>query len=156
MNVARVPQNGRNFEYCSGEDPHLGGQVHYICQILVWEDQYAWFIKYFYDVVCDVMCLQLIGPVIRGIQSHNVIATAKHWVLNNQETHRSTYSANVDEVWYFNICRVLYLALDFILTLIITSCIKMCQFQKDAYFIANTPFYWNDSIVLFRLCPTRR
>lgn len=44
------------------------------------------------------MCLQLIGPVIRGIQSQNVIATAKHWVLNNQETHRSTYSANVDEV----------------------------------------------------------
>jgi beta-glucosidase len=24
VNVARVPRNGRNFEYMSGEDPHLG------------------------------------------------------------------------------------------------------------------------------------
>ncbi len=27
MNIARVPQNGRNFEYISGEDPFLGGAM---------------------------------------------------------------------------------------------------------------------------------
>ena len=27
MNVARVPRNGRNFEYQSGEDPHLGAAL---------------------------------------------------------------------------------------------------------------------------------
>ena len=52
LNLARVPLNGRNFEYLSGGDPYLGKS--------------------------------LVGPLIKGIQSKNVIATAKHWVLNNQ------------------------------------------------------------------------
>ena len=52
--VARVPTNGRNFEYLSGEDPYLG--------------------------------YQLVQPVVRGIQSKGVIANAKHYVNNNQET----------------------------------------------------------------------
>ena len=56
--LARVPRNGRNFEYLSGEDPMLGHQ--------------------------------LVQPVIRGIQSQGVIANAKHWVLNNQETNRGS------------------------------------------------------------------
>ncbi len=36
-------------------------------------------------------------PVVTGIQSQGVIANAKHWVENNQETDRSTVSAEVGE-----------------------------------------------------------
>lgn len=39
----------------------------------------------------------LAGPTIRGIQSRGVIATAKHFLLNNQEDHRGNMSSNVDE-----------------------------------------------------------
>eukprot|EP00052_Salpingoeca_macrocollata_P017874 m.146254 g.146254 ORF g.146254 m.146254 type:complete len:696 (-) comp20527_c1_seq1:51-2138(-) len=63
--IARVPKNGRNFEYLSGEDPHLG--------------------------------YHLVQPVIKGIQSQGVIANAKHYVNNNQETDRNSVSENVDE-----------------------------------------------------------
>ena len=63
--VARVPRNGRNFEYLSGEDPYLG--------------------------------YHLVQPVIRGIQSQTVIANAKHWVLNNQETNRNAVYEIADE-----------------------------------------------------------
>lgn len=63
--LARVPRNGRNFEYLSGEDPFLG--------------------------------FVLVQPVIKGIQSHNVVANAKHYVQNNQETDRSAISELVDE-----------------------------------------------------------
>ena len=65
MNLARVPLNGRNFEYCSGADPYLG-----------------------YEIVYNV---------VKGIQSQGVIANAKHYVNNNQETNRDTVSAQVDE-----------------------------------------------------------
>lgn len=63
--IARVPQNGRNFEYLSGEDPYLG--------------------------------YRLSKQVITGIQSQGVIANAKHYVNNNQETQRGSFTANVDE-----------------------------------------------------------
>jgi beta-glucosidase len=63
--VARVPKNGRNFEYLSGEDPHLG----YI----------------------------LVQPVIDAIQGQQIVANAKHYVNNNQETNRHFVSENVDE-----------------------------------------------------------
>ena len=65
MNVARVPLNGRNFEYISGGDPYLGRS--------------------------------LVKPLIKGIQDQHVIANAKHFVNNNQETDRSDVSENVDE-----------------------------------------------------------
>lgn len=65
LNVARVPLNGRNFEYLSGEDPYLGAQ--------------------------------LAGQAVAGIQSKKVVATAKHWALNNQETNRQNVSSMVDE-----------------------------------------------------------
>lgn len=58
MNVARVPTNGRNFEYASGEDPFLG--------------------------------VNIVPAVIKGIQSQGVIANAKHFVQNDQETDRLT------------------------------------------------------------------
>eukprot|EP00660_Eupelagonema_oceanica_P018696 gene18696-7753_t len=65
--IARIPQNGRNFEYMSGEDPFLG--------------------------------YTLVQPAIKGIQSKGVIANAKHWVANSQETHRTTdTSAGVGSV----------------------------------------------------------
>ena len=63
--LARVPRNGRNFEYASGEDPFLGHE--------------------------------LIQPVIKGIQQNNVVANAKHYVNNNQETNRGAVSEIVDE-----------------------------------------------------------
>lgn len=63
--LARVPLNGRNFEYLSGEDPYLG--------------------------------YRLAQPAVRGIQSQKVVANAKHWVLNNQETNRQGVSAEADE-----------------------------------------------------------
>eukprot|EP00933_Yihiella_yeosuensis_P032336 TRINITY_DN25930_c0_g1_i1.p1 TRINITY_DN25930_c0_g1~~TRINITY_DN25930_c0_g1_i1.p1 ORF type:complete len:733 (+),score=141.33 TRINITY_DN25930_c0_g1_i1:163-2199(+) len=63
--VARVPRNGRNFEYLSGEDPFLGKS--------------------------------LVGPAVKGIQSQKVVANAKHWVLNNQETARQHVSSEIDE-----------------------------------------------------------
>lgn len=65
LNIARVPTNGRNFEYLSGADPYLGEQ--------------------------------LVQPLVKGIQSQGIIANAKHWVENNQETNRDTVSANIDE-----------------------------------------------------------
>ena len=63
--LARVPVNGRNFEYLSGEDPFLG--------------------------------YTLAQPTVRGIQGEGVIANAKHFVNNNQETNRGAVSENVDE-----------------------------------------------------------
>ena len=63
--LARIPRNGRNFEYLSGEDPQLG--------------------------------FLLVQPVIRGIQSQKVVANAKHWVLNNQETNRGAVDELVSE-----------------------------------------------------------
>jgi beta-glucosidase len=65
LNVARVPVNGRNFEYLSGEDPYLGRVA--------------------------------VKNVVQGIQSQHVIANAKHYINNNQETNRSSTSANLDE-----------------------------------------------------------
>lgn len=65
MNVARVPVNGRNFEYVSGGDPYLG--------------------------------YSMVGRIIDGIQEQGVIANAKHWVENSQETDRTTIDENVDE-----------------------------------------------------------
>lgn len=63
--LARVPRNGRNFEYLSGEDPLLGQT--------------------------------LVQPAIEGIQKYKVVANAKHYALNNQETNRHGVSADVDE-----------------------------------------------------------
>jgi len=63
--LARVPLNGRNFEYLSGEDPFLG--------------------------------YTLAKPAVWGIQSQKVVANAKHWVLNNQETARESVSEEADE-----------------------------------------------------------
>ena len=64
VNIARVPMNGRNFEYM-GEDPYLSGQSA--------------------------------AAEIRGIQQNPVIATVKHYALNNQETNRQSASSDVSE-----------------------------------------------------------
>ena len=37
------------------------------------------------------------SAIVRGIQDEGVIATAKHWVNNEQETNRKTSSSDVDE-----------------------------------------------------------
>ena len=36
-------------------------------------------------------------PAVKGIQDQNVMANAKHYVNNNQETDRTTIDENVDE-----------------------------------------------------------
>jgi beta-glucosidase len=64
INLARVPQLGRNFEYF-GEDPFLTGTM----------------------AVNE----------IRAIQSHGVIAMAKHLVANEQETNRFTVNETIDD-----------------------------------------------------------
>jgi beta-glucosidase len=71
MCLARIPKNGRNFEYISGEDPYLG----YV----------------------------MVGPAVKGIQSQGVIANAKHWVNNNQESDRGSVSEVVDERTQFQL-----------------------------------------------------
>jgi beta-glucosidase len=40
---------------------------------------------------------QIAGPVIQGIQSEHVIATAKHYALNDQETNRMTDSSDASQ-----------------------------------------------------------
>ncbi|MFU8854900.1 glycoside hydrolase family 3 C-terminal domain-containing protein [Micromonospora sp. SL1-18] len=64
MNLARVGQGGRNFEYL-GEDPMLAGT--------------------------------LAASEIKGIQSNDVIAMAKHYVLNDQEQNRNGGDIVVDD-----------------------------------------------------------
>eukprot|EP00966_Prymnesium_polylepis_P136489 3153886-Prymnesium_polylepis.1 len=39
----------------------------------------------------------MVQPAVAGIQSQGVIANAKHWVNNNQETDRQSVSEVVDE-----------------------------------------------------------
>lgn len=65
MCIARVPHNGRNFEYLSGEDPYLG--------------------------------YHMAKASVTGIQSQGVVANAKHFIDNNQETDRGSFTANVDQ-----------------------------------------------------------
>jgi beta-glucosidase len=62
LNLARVPQGGRNFEYF-GEDPFLTGTMG----------------------VAE----------IRAIQGHGVIAMAKHFVANDQESNRTTVNETI-------------------------------------------------------------
>ena len=40
---------------------------------------------------------QAAGAVIKGVQSENVVATAKHYALNDQETNRNTDSSDASE-----------------------------------------------------------
>jgi len=44
-----------------------------------------------------VLASGLSRALVAGIESEDVIATVKHFVANNQETHRTTVSADVDE-----------------------------------------------------------
>jgi beta-glucosidase len=46
---------------------------------------------------------KLVVPYIEGVQSQGVMATVKHWVLNNQEYNRSSISASADERTSFEI-----------------------------------------------------
>ncbi len=64
MNIYRISQNGRNFEYF-GEDPFLAARM--------------------------------IENYIVGVQSTGTIATLKHFLCNNNEYHRRTTNAIVDE-----------------------------------------------------------
>ena len=45
----------------------------------------------------------MVQPAVEGIQSQGVIANAKHFVLNSQETNRTSVSAQVDERTRFEI-----------------------------------------------------
>lgn len=39
----------------------------------------------------------MVQPAIEGIQSYGVVANAKHYILNSQETNRTTTTAGIDE-----------------------------------------------------------
>jgi beta-glucosidase len=39
----------------------------------------------------------LVKPLVKGIQSNSIIANAKDWVMNNQESNRHGDTAVVDE-----------------------------------------------------------
>mmetsp|Transcript_102613 Transcript_102613/g.209004 ORF Transcript_102613/g.209004 Transcript_102613/m.209004 type:complete len:703 (-) Transcript_102613:84-2192(-) len=65
VNVHRIARNGRNFEYISGEDPHLGAV--------------------------------LTSAYVKGVQSQGVMATAKHYAFNEQETNRMGEDSQVDD-----------------------------------------------------------
>ena len=107
--VARVPRNGRNFEYVSGEDPflgyHLGGAV-----VRGIQSQ---------GVVANAKHCEM-----RGIRSHTFVSHTRYaapqpcvhrlsraesnlppmaGVVNNQETDRHFISENVDERTMFEI-----------------------------------------------------
>jgi beta-glucosidase len=71
LNVNRIPLNGRNFEYLSGEDPFLG--------------------------------YTLVQPVVKGIQGQTVMANAKHFVDNSQESGRNDINEVVDERTQFEL-----------------------------------------------------
>lgn len=64
MNMARAPQNGRNFEYL-GEDPLLTGTASV--------------------------------AMTRAIQANGVLASAKHYAANEQETQRQTMNSIIDD-----------------------------------------------------------
>jgi len=55
----------------------------------------------------------LVAPAIKGIQKEKVIANAKHWVNNNQETDRTTVSEEVDERTQFEMYYVVLPAVRF-------------------------------------------
>ena len=40
---------------------------------------------------------QLVHGTIKGIQSQGVVANAKHFILNNQETNRNSINVVIDE-----------------------------------------------------------
>ena len=84
MNVARVPQDGRNFEYISvpaararARNPLVPRtQRLTLCISLQGED--------------PALGAAMAAAAIRGIQGEGVIANAKHYILNNQETDRGS------------------------------------------------------------------
>jgi beta-glucosidase len=65
LSLARLPNNGRLWEYLSGEDPYLGYHMG--------------------------------AAVTEGIQGQGVVATAKHFIDNSQETARGAVIEVVDE-----------------------------------------------------------
>ncbi|MGE5498774.1 MAG: glycoside hydrolase family 3 protein, partial [Syntrophothermus sp.] len=64
VNIARIPQGGRNFE-SYGEDPYLAKSMAV--------------------------------PYIKGVQKENVVATVKHFALNNQELERDFVDVQINE-----------------------------------------------------------
>jgi len=64
VNIHRVPINGRNWEYISGEEGKLG---------------------------------TLAVPLVRGLQSTGMMASLKHFAINNQELEREKVIALIDE-----------------------------------------------------------
>lgn len=65
INVHRAAAGGRNFEYLSGEDGHLGAK--------------------------------LTAAYVKGVQDQGIIATAKHFAFNEQETNRMSMDARMSE-----------------------------------------------------------
>jgi beta-glucosidase len=99
MCIARVPTNGRNFEYLSGMRRYASSPTACIQAFL------SCFLPDTKMVPGEdpVLGAQMVAPVIKGIQSKGVIANAKHFVMNNQEVNRHDVVEEVDERTMFEI-----------------------------------------------------
>ena len=120
MCLARIPRNGRNFEYLSGEDPHLG---YVLVPPVVRGIQAQFRVRGRVapspvpspapspgpcpDRSPDPNPSPSPGPSPdpgpNPNQAQGVIANAKHWVNNNQETARMSVSEVVDERTQFEL-----------------------------------------------------
>jgi beta-glucosidase len=96
MCVARVPRNGRNFE-CElhRNAPHTAPPL---TPLLLHPLLPA-------DISGEdpVLGAKMVGPAIAAIQAQGVVANAKHFAMNSQETNRMSISEDVDERTRFEI-----------------------------------------------------
>jgi len=68
---------------------------------------------------------QMVTHSITGIQSQNIMATVKHFIDNNQEYHRTTVSANIDERTQYEIYYPAFKA-----AIDAGVCAVMCSYNK--------------------------
>ena len=117
MNIARVPECGRNFEVrattrCLSTQrpaqhsidashstalsrlPLLALLLALALACMVWPQ---------YLGEDPFLAGALVGPTVRGIQQHGVVANAKHFVANNQEESRRSVNVNVDRRTLFEV-----------------------------------------------------
>ena len=101
MCLARVPTNG-TVRYGAGlrrgNSSYILDMITIHCFCLPW-DPHLWAGRNFEYISGEDPYLgwAMVQPLVAGIQSNNVVANAKHWVMNNQESNRHGDTAVVDE-----------------------------------------------------------
>ena len=74
----------------------------------------------------------MVQPVIKGIQANGVIANAKHYVNNNQETQRGSVVEDVDERTQFEMYYPPFQgAIDADVGSVMCSCECECEWWKQ-------------------------